>query len=483
MYKFIRVICALIISTLIMALAPVHAEESSTVEFTIGGEEIDHEGLGFTVGNGSTRIVLSGLEPNKTYNMETNDGIGTTVGHFTTDSDGGASILLGTIDSDRTITVKDVSKLSYFIDCPRIVSAYSRHRFDMEVYHNNALTETVVGERNKGIRSKTYTVNAGSKEKILLKNHVYKAFSSTIMGGIPNGKKLKYTAHITGLDPEDLVFFMPRIRTMTLVGGSVEDGAIAETRPTNGEVVYDFEIGSNNGDINTMEIYSIPAYARLVVTQHEVGPDWTPTYQTAVNGASDNTVPGIALSTPELGYVDTNTIQVVVFTQMQTQSVVVNKKVEGNQGNRHEQFEFHAKFVAESGTDYTGAVSISKNNGTVEQLIPDSNNVYTFILQHGDTVKLFGFEDMILTATITEADNDYQTKMAVNDGQPIDSRETTVNIGDTVNSIYSAYIQYTNSKSLIVPTGISLPVGGALFIIVGIGIIFISKKHKQVKVI
>ena len=471
MYKFIRVMCALIVSTLIMALTPVHAEESDTVEFTIGGEEIDHEGLGFTVGNDSTRIVLSGLEPNKTYNMETNDGIGTTVGHFTTDSDGGASILVGTIDSDRTITVKGVSKLSYFVDYPRIVSAYSRHRFDMEVYHNNALTETIVGERNKGIQSKTYTVNAGSKEKISLKNHVYKAFSSTISGGIPNGKKLKYTAHITGLDLEDLVFFMPRLY--------VGDGPVTAVQPVNGEIVYDFEIGSNNDDIRTMEIYSIPAYAKLVVTQHEVGPDWTPTYQTAVNGASDNTAPGIALSTPELGYVDTNTIQVVIFTQMQTQTVVVNKKVEGNQGNRHEQFEFHAKFVAESGSDYTGAVSISKNNGTVEQLTPDSNNVYTFKLQHGDTVKLFGFEDYILTATVTEVDNDYQTKMAVNGGQPTDSRETAVDISGAVNGTYSAYIQYTNSKSLIVPTGISLPVGGALFIIIGIGIVFISKKHKQ----
>ena len=473
MYKIVRVICALIISTLIMTLAPVHAEESDTVEFMLSRKEIDHEGIGFTIGNDSTRIVLSGLEPNKTYNMETNDGIGTTVGHFTTDSDGGASILVGTIDSDRTITVKGVSKLSYFVDYPRIVSAYSRHRFDMEVYHNNALTETVVGERNKGIQSKTYTVNTGSKEKISLKNHVYKAFSSTISGGIPNGKKLKYTAHITGLDLEDLVFFMPRLY--------VGDGPVTTVQPVNGEIVYDFEIGSNNGDIRTMEIYSIPAYAKLVVTQHEVGPDWTPTYQTAVNGASDNTVPGIALSTPELGYVDTNTIQVVVFTQMQTQTVVVNKKVEGNQGNRHEQFEFHAKFVAESGSDYTGAVSISKNNGTVEQLTPDSNNVYTFKLQHGDTAKLFGFEDIITTATITEADNDYQTKVAVNSGQPTDGREAKVNIIE--NGIYSGYIQYTNSKSLIVPTGISLPVGGALFIIVGIGIIFISKRHKQVKVI
>ena len=470
MQKLIKILFTVILSALIVS--PVHAEESSTVEFTIGGEEIDHEGIGFTVGNGSTRIVLSSLEPNKTYNMETNDGIGTTVSHFTTDSDGSASILVGTIDSDRTITVKGVSKLSYFVDYPRIVSAYSRHRFDMEVYHNNALTETVVGERNKGIQSKTYTVNAGSKEKILLKNHVYKAFSSTISGGIPDGKKLKYTAHITGLDLEDLVFFMPRLY--------VGDGPVTAVQPVNGEIVYDFEIGgNNNNNIRTMEIYSIPAYAKLVVTQHEVGPDWTPTYQTAVNGASDNTVPGIALSTPELGYVDTNTIQVVVFTQMQTQTVVVNKTVEGNQGNRHEQFNFTAKFTTEGNTDYTGAVIISKNNGVVEQITPDSNNVYTFKLQHGDTVKLFGFEDFIQTATITEADNDYQTKVAVNSGQPTDGREATVTIDGNGSGIYSGYIQYINSKSLIVPTGVNLPVGGALFIIIGIGIIFISNKHKQ----
>ena len=168
-------------------------------------------------------------------------------------------------------------------------------------------------------------------------------------------------------------------------------GAIAETRPTNGEVVYDFEIGSDIGDINTMDIYSIPAYAKLTVTQHEVGFDYTPNYQTVVNGASDNTVPGIELSTPELGYIDNSTYQIVVFTNMQTQTVVVNKTVEGNQGNRHEQFNFTAKFTTEGNTDYTGAVTISKNNGTVEQITPDANNVYTFKLQHGDTAKLFGF--------------------------------------------------------------------------------------------
>lgn len=478
MYKFIRVICALIISTLIMTLAPVHAEESGTVEFMISCENIDHEGIGFEVPN-ETEIAFSGLEPNKQYTITSNDGIGTTVSKLNTDSDGsGIYRMSGVSTGDITLTIKGVSQLSYSINYPQLKSAYSRHQFNMEVYHNDVLTETVVGERNKGIQSKTYTVNAGSKEKILLKNNFYKAFSSTIIGGISD-RKVKYTAHITGLEPEDLVFFMPRIRTMTLVGASIEDGAIAKTRPTNGEVVYDFEIGSDIGDIKTMDIYSIPAYAKLTVTQHEVGFDYTPNYQTVANGASDNTVPGIELSTPEFGYIDNSTYQTVVFTNMQTQTVVVNKTVEGNQGNRHEQFNFTAKFITDGNTAYTGAVTISKNNGAVEQITPDSNNVYTFKLQHGDTVKLFGFEDFIQTTTITEADNDYQTKVAVNSGQPTDGREATVTIDGNGSNIYSGYIRYINSKSLIVPTGISLPVGGALFIIVGIGIIFIAKKHKQ----
>ena len=472
MYKFIRVICALIVSTLIMAPAPVHAEETGDVEFKISGENIDHEGIGFEVSN-NVEITFSGLEPNKQYTITSNDGIGTTVSKLNTDGDGsGIYRIPDVLTGDITLTIKGVSQLSYSINYPRLTSAYSRHQFNMEVYHNDVLTETVVGERNKGIQSKTYTVNAGSKEKILLKNNFYKAFSSRILGGLPD-RSAKYTAHITGLDPEDIVFCKTGGRILNPIDGSSID-EIIELHPANGEITYDFEFADST---NFRELYSIPAYAKLTVTQHEVGFDYTPNYQTVANGASDNTVPGIELSTPELGHIDNNTYQIVIFTNMQTQTVVVNKTVEGNQGNRHEQFNFTAKFIADNGTDYTGAVTISKNNGAVEQITPDSNNVYTFKLQHGDTVKLFGFEDVIQTATVTEADNDYQTKVAVNNGQSTDGREATVSICE--NGVYSAYIQYTNSKSLIVPTGISLPVGGALFIIIGIGIIFISKKHKQ----
>lgn len=38
MYKFTKIICALIVSTLIMALSPVYAEETTTVEVTIDSD-------------------------------------------------------------------------------------------------------------------------------------------------------------------------------------------------------------------------------------------------------------------------------------------------------------------------------------------------------------------------------------------------------------------------------------------------------------
>lgn len=168
----------------------------------------------------------------------------------------------------------------------------------------------------------------------------------------------------------------------------------------------------------------------------------------------------------------------VIFGNTKVQTVVVNKAVEGNQGNRYEQFNFNAKFTLQDDTDYTGPVSIAKQDGTVEQLPPDENHVYKFKLQHGDTVKLFGFDTVVKNVTITEEDNDYQTKVSHDSEQPVDGKSVTADIENA-----NANIRYINSKSLIVPTGISLPVGGALFIIVGIGIIFVSKRHKQVKVI
>lgn len=485
MYKFIRVICALIISTLIMTLAHVHAEESGTVEFTFSKEAISHD---LAVANHLdatlTNLVISGLEPNKSYEAALNN-VTTTI---TTDDNGNYTQLVTDIHDiinsrgSTTMIIKGVSKLNYSIEYLQFVEPETRHQSNIEVYHNDVLVDTAVGKRNQGVQTKTYMVEAGSKEKIVLKDNYYKAFTAImyteIDGAGDPSQVFKYTAHITGLDQEDTVF----LRSL-----DSPTGKFTEVHAMNGEINYDFESSSYTGGIN---IVSIPESAKLTITQHANNLGYLSNYQIddGKDGIeSNNTVPGIEYSTPELVYVNRPIMSGgivkansghridMMFINTKIQTVVVNKAVEGNQGNRHEQFNFNAKFVLQDDTDYTGPVSISKNDDTVEQLTPDANNVYTFKLQHGDTVKLFNFDKIIKTTTITEADNDYQTKVAHDSEQPVDGKSVTVNIENT-----NANIRYTNSKSLIVPTGINLPVGGALFIIVGIGIILIAKKHKQV---
>ena len=246
-----------------------------------------------------------------------------------------------------------------------------------------------------------------------------------------------------------------------------------EVHATNNEIVYDVELGGSSHA--GVYVYSVPWYAKISVTQKANNLGYLPNWQTD-SEMSSNTIPDIVFSTPEFGhYGDTSGDLTVVFVNTKVQTVTVNKAVEGNQGNRHELFNFNAKITNNNDIEYTGPLSIAKHDGTVEQLSPDENHVYKFKLQHGDTVKLFGFDKVIKNITITEEDNDYQTKVSHDSEQPVDGKSVTVDIENA-----NANIRYTNSKSLIVPTGISLPIGGALFIIVGIGIILIAKKHKQV---
>lgn len=465
MYKIIRIIIAFILSTLMMT--PVHAEGSDVIEFELTKEIVDHDTTAHASFNGEllTNLIVSDLEPNKEYQVD----IGSTSGPYTTDNNGTLTVHLYGVNPGKPqhVTIKGVSKLKYSIDYAQFIHPNTRHQSDIDVYHDGTLVGTTVGKRNQGVKTGTYTANAGSKEKIVLRDNVYKAFETAIMGGVdgvgdPN-QSFQYTVHITGLDPEDTVFFH-------YMDASGDDNP--EVHATNNEIVYDVELGAAlHGGVF---VYSIPWYAKVTVTQHANNLGYLPNWQTDYE-MSNNTIPGIALSTPEFGHEgDTSGDLTVMFANTKVQTVMVSKTVEGNQGNRYKQFDFNARLTDNNDAEYTGPVSIAKHDGTVEQLSPDENHVYKFTLKHGDTVKLFGFDKVIKNVTITEEDNDYQTKVSHDSEQPVDGKSVTVDIENA-----NANIQYINSKSLIVPTGISLPVGGALFIIVGIGIIFIAKKHKQ----
>lgn len=468
MYKFIRVICALIISTLIMALAPVHAEELGIIEFEFIRDIVEEKpGLDSRVNSTQTNLLLSGLEPNKEYQINAGDG-----GYRSYTANENGTLVLpfwGVRDSSsQFVKIKGASQLKYAVDYTQFINPSTRHQSNIDVYHDGSLVDTTVGKRNQGVKTGTYTTNAGSKEKIVLRDNVYRAFTTAILGGVdgvgdPN-QSFQYTVHITGLDPEDTVFF----HYMDAQG---DDNP--EVHATNNEIVYNVELGATlHGGVY---VYSVPWYAKVTVTQHANNLGYLSNWQTDYE-MSSNTIPGIALSTPEFGhYGDTSGDLTVMFVNTKVQTVTVNKTVEGNQGNRHELFNFNAKLTDNNDIEYTGPLSIAKQDGTIEQATPDENHVYKFKLQHGDTVKLFGFDKVIKNVTITEEDNDYKTKVLHDSEQPVDGKSVTVDIENA-----NTNIRYTNSKSLIVPTGISLPVGGALFIIVGIGIILIAKKHKQV---
>lgn len=466
MFKIIRVIIALILSTSMMT--PVHAEETGIIEFDFTREIIENDTITSSSFDSEirTNLTMSGLEPNQEYQVE----IGSTSAPYTTDNNGTLTIPLFGINpgTPQHVTIKGVSQLSYSINHAQFIHPATRHQSNIDVYHDGTLVETIAAKRNQGVKTGTYTVNAGSKEKIVIRDNMYRAFTTAIMGGVdgvgdPN-QSFQYTVHITGLDPEDTVFFH-------YMDASGDDNP--EVHATNNEIVYDVELGGSSHA--GVYVYSVPWYAKISVTQKANNLGYLPNWQTD-SEMSSNTIPDIAFSTPEFGhYGDTSGDLTVVFVNTKVQTVTVNKAVEGNQGNRHELFNFNAKITNNNDIEYTGPVSIAKHDGTVEQLSPDENHVYKFKLQHGDTVKLFGFDKVVKNITITEEDNDYQTKVSHDSEQPVDGKSVTVDIENA-----NANIRYINSKSLIVPTGISLPVGGALFIIVGIGIVFISKKHKQV---
>lgn len=470
MQKFIRVLFAIILSTLIVS--PVRAEESDVIEFDFTKEIVEeHPGIADRGDETKTNLIMSGLEPSKEYQVNINDtGDNNGYGTYTTDNNGTLIVPLFGIQPNKPqhVIIKGVSQLSYSVDYSQYIHPNTRHQSNIDIYHNGTLVETIVGKRNQGVKTGTYTANAGSKEKIVLRENAYRAFTTLIFGGVdgvgdPN-QSFQYTVHITGLDPEDTVFFH-------YMDAAADDNP--EVHATNNEIVYNVELGGSSHA--GVYAYSVPWYAKISVTQKANNLGYLPNWQTG-SEMSSNTIPGIALSTPEFGhYGNTSGDLTILFGNTKVQTVAVSKIVEGNQGNRHEQFSFNAKLTNNNDIDYTGPVSIAKHDGTVEQLTPDENNVYKFKLQHGDTVKLFGFDKVIKNVTITEADNDYQTKVAHDGEQPVGSKSVTVNIENT-----NANIRYTNSKSLIVPTGINLPVGGALLLTVGISMILISKRRKQV---
>lgn len=92
-------------------------------------------------------------------------------------------------------------------------------------------------------------------------------------------------------------------------------------------------------------------------------------------------------------------------------------------------------------------------------------------MQHGDVMQFTGFSSKTKNVELTEKDNAYITTMT-SDNNVVEDKTITVDItGDTIKEI-----KVNNSLGFDVPTGITLPFGGILLLLVGIGVIYIIRR-------
>ena len=119
MQKIIKILFTAILSALIVS--PVHAEETGIIEFEFTKETVDHDTTACVSFDGDTQtnLIMSGLEPNKEYqvNIKTASDYDGYRPH-TADENGTLIIPLFGISNNKSqnVKIKGVNQLSYSID-------------------------------------------------------------------------------------------------------------------------------------------------------------------------------------------------------------------------------------------------------------------------------------------------------------------------------------------------------------------------------
>ena len=225
---------------------------------------------------------------------------------------------------------------------------------------------------------------------------------------------------------------------------------------------------ANNGGV---DVYDIPMYAQVSVIEHANTNGFISNYQDMSGYKTDNTTVGKEMATPYISGSRDNSYVSYTFYNTKVQTFKTSKTVTGTQGNKDELFDFTAKLVAEDDSAYTGDVTIVDKVGKKEVLHPNADGLYEFQMKHGDIIQFSGFSSAIKSVELTEKENLYTTTMTA-DNNVVEDKTITVDItGDTIKEI-----KVNNSLGFDVPTGITLPFGGILLLLVGIGVIYIIRR-------
>lgn len=405
-------------------------------------------------------VTLSNLTPNSTYQYEQ---YGQTR-EFSSDENGIATLSLSiSKTSPVKIIGNGLSSFKYSIK-EKASSAGDSYTYipSMQVYENTSLVDNVGGKKGVDFVSKTYTAKTGKINRAVVTNDIYDLYQYNLSKVVENSETeepFDFTISIKGLKKGDRFYYA--------VYG--EENKVIEAR---GDEYTEFDVKLSNG--GGVDIFNIPTYAEVSAIEHANTKGFVSNYQDMNGVMTDNTTVGKEMATPYVSGNVNNSYIAYTFYNRKEQTIVTSKTVTGNQGDKYKNFDFNAKFFKEDGSAYTGKVVIARKNGTKEELTPNSENVYTYQMKHGDVMQLSNFESKIKSAEITEADNEYDTTVQVIGEQSTKSKTVTLDVENS-----DKQVNFTNNLGIDIPTGIALPLGGIALLAVGALIIIMNKKKRE----
>lgn len=401
-------------------------------------------------------VTLSGLTPNSTYQYEqygqTRD--------FQSDENGIATLSLSiSKTSPVKIIGNGLSSFKYSIK-EKASSAGDSYTYipSMQVYEDTSLVDNVGGKKGVDFVSKTYTAKTGKINRVVVTNDIYDLYQYNLSKVVENSETeepFDFTISIKGLKEGDFVYYQ-------LYG---ED---SKKLAYQGEYT-DFDIKLSNG--GGIDIFNIPTYAEVSTIEHANTKGFVANYQDVNGVMTDNTTVGKEIATPYISGTVNNSYVGYTFYNRKEQTFIASKTISGTQGNKNELFDFTAKLTAEDDSTYNGDVTMVDKYGKKEVLHPNTEGQYEFKMGHGDVMQFTGFSSKIKNVELTEKDNAYVTTMT-SDNNVVEDKTITVDItGDEIKEI-----KVNNSLGFDVPTGITLPFGGILLLLVGIGVIYIIRR-------
>lgn len=405
-------------------------------------------------------VTLSGLEPNKTYQYEQYSS----PTNFTADENGLATLnMYITRTSPIKITANGLSQFKYSIkeDANDESDGYM-FTPSMQVYEDSALIDNVGGKKGVDFTSKMYVAKTGKVNRAVITNDIHDMYQLNVsksVEGSDTTEPFDFTISVKGLKEGDAVYYMTNSDNETT------------------KVSYQGEYTEFNVKIANygyVDVINIPVYAQVSVIEHANTKGFVSNYQDTNGVRTENTTVGKEMATPYVAGSKDNTYLFYTFFNKKEQTITTTKTVTGNQGDKYKNFDFNAKFTTEDGNEYSGKVTLVRKNGAREELSPNSENVYTYQMKHGDVMQLSNFESKIKNVEITEVDNEYETTVQEVGKDAVNGKTITVDIEND-----DKQVNFTNNLGINIPTGIALPLGGIVLLAVGAVIIVLNKKKRE----